>query len=69
MALVKVISRNFFTGADLKKLEVGAHIDVSEENVTVWVKAGLVELIEEKIFEVASPSKSKKVKSDGDNAE
>ncbi|OTA13973.1 hypothetical protein Xbed_03776 [Xenorhabdus beddingii] len=69
MALVKVISNNFFAGADLNKLEVGARLSVSEENATAWIKAGLVELIEEQAFEVASPSKTKRVKSDGDNTD
>nr|WP_309546004.1 hypothetical protein [Providencia rettgeri] len=68
MALVKVISSNFFAGADLKKQEVGAQLEVSEETAETWMLAGLVERIEERKLEVATPEKKKgKGKSDGDN--
>ncbi|CDG19997.1 conserved protein of unknown function [Xenorhabdus poinarii G6] len=68
MALVKVVSNNFFAGADLKKLEVGAQLDVSEENAAAWIKTGLVEPIGKKELEVATPTKQKsKGKKDGDN--
>ncbi|BET97297.1 hypothetical protein [Xenorhabdus taiwanensis] len=68
MALVRVISNNFFAGADLKKLEVGAQLEVSAGNAESWVKAGLVERIEDRKLEVATPAKAKgKGKQDGDN--
>lgn len=45
MALVKVISDNLFSGANLQKLEVGAQVSVSGDVAKRWVAAGLVEII------------------------
>lgn len=45
MALVKVISDNLFSGANLQKLEVGAKVEVSEETAIKWKTAGLVEVL------------------------
>jgi hypothetical protein len=58
MALVKVIASNLFAGADFKRLEVGASIEVSKETADRWIKAGLATLIDDKKFEVATPSHS-----------
>ncbi|EIV6999510.1 TPA: hypothetical protein MYN16_004263 [Klebsiella pneumoniae] len=75
MALVKVISDNLFSGANLQKLEVGAQVSVSGDVAKRWVAAGLVEIIrdDDQSLEVATPgndaaeqeepaSKSKKAK-------
>lgn len=71
MALVKVISDNLFSGANLQKLEVGAKVEVSEETANKWKSAGLVEVVSggDRKLEVATPgndedtsSKSKKGK-------
>ncbi|GKN89354.1 hypothetical protein OW774_13755 [Klebsiella pneumoniae] len=76
MALVKVISDNLFSGANLQKLEVGAQVSVSGDVAKRWVAAGLVEIItdDDQVLEVATPgndaaeqqeesaSKSKKAK-------
>lgn len=58
MALVKVISDNLFSGANLQKLEVGAKVDVSEDTANKWKAAGLVEIVsgEDRKLEVATPS-------------
>lgn len=58
MALVKVISDNLFSGANLQKLEVGAKVEVSEDTANKWKAAGLVEIIsdDDQVFEVATPS-------------
>ena len=45
MALVKVISDNLFSGANLQKLEVGATVEVSEDTAEKWKAAGLVESV------------------------
>lgn len=57
MALVKVISDNLFSGANLQKLEVGAQVSVSGDVAKRWVAAGLVEIIsdDEQTLEVATP--------------
>ena len=57
MALVKVISDNLFSGANLQKLEVGAKVEVSEETANKWKVAGLVEIIsdDDQVLEVATP--------------
>ncbi|MFH2476618.1 hypothetical protein [Citrobacter freundii] len=57
MALVKVISDNLFSGANLQKLEVGAKVEVSEETAIKWKTAGLVEIVSsgDRKLEVASP--------------
>ncbi|HFK3582831.1 TPA: hypothetical protein ACQJX5_005045 [Klebsiella pneumoniae] len=57
MALVKVISDNLFSGANLQKLEVGAQVSVSGDVAKRWVAAGLVEIIsdDDQTPEVATP--------------
>ncbi|HBY9981161.1 hypothetical protein [Klebsiella pneumoniae] len=57
MALVKVISDNLFSGANLQKLEVGAQVSVSGDVAKRWVVAGLVEIIsdDDQALEVATP--------------
>ena len=57
MALVKVISDNLFSGANLQKLEVGAKVEVSEDTANKWKSAGLVEIIsdDDQVLEVATP--------------
>ncbi|NIA42293.1 hypothetical protein HA502_27800 [Klebsiella pneumoniae] len=57
MALVKVISDNLFSGANLQKLEVGAQVSVSGDVAKRWVDAGLVEIIsdDDQTLEVATP--------------
>jgi hypothetical protein len=63
MALVKVISDNLFSGANLQKLGVGAQVEVADETAARWVAAGLAESMDEKKeFEVATPDKPKKGK-------
>lgn len=60
MALVKVISDNLFSGANLHKLEVGAKVEVGEETAERWIAAGLAESLDaKKEFEVATPDKKK----------
>lgn len=66
MALVRVISNSFFAGANLSKIEVGAQLEISEETAETWLRAGLVERIEDRKLEVATPDK-KKAKKDADN--
>lgn len=57
MALVKVVSSNLFSGANLQKLEVGAKVEVSEETANKWKAAGLVEIVSggDRKLEVATP--------------
>lgn len=57
MALVKVISDNLFSGANLQKLEVGAQVEVSKDTAEKWNSAGLVEIVSDgdRRFEVATP--------------
>ncbi|HII0013937.1 TPA: hypothetical protein ACYX6O_003740 [Klebsiella pneumoniae] len=57
MALVKVISDNLFSGANLQKVEVGAQVSVSGDVAKRWVAAGLVEIIsdDDQVLEVATP--------------
>ncbi|HCB1888302.1 hypothetical protein ISX58_15975 [Citrobacter amalonaticus] len=57
MALVKVISDNLFSGANLQKLEVGAKVEVSEDTANKWKAAGLVEIVSggDRKLEVATP--------------
>ncbi|MEL4016890.1 hypothetical protein [Dryocola clanedunensis] len=55
MALVKVVSNNLFSGANLQKLAVGAQVEVDSSTAEKWVAAGLVEMIEDRTFEVATP--------------
>lgn len=57
MALVKVTGNNIFTGANLRKLEVGAHVSVSGDVAKRWAAAGLVEIIsdDDQVLEVATP--------------
>lgn len=63
MALVKVISDNLYSGANLKKLEVGSSVEVDDATAERWIAAGLAESGEgKKDFEVATPDKQKKGK-------
>ncbi|WMV74040.1 hypothetical protein [Xenorhabdus griffiniae] len=55
MALVKVIAGNLFSGANLQKLEVGDFAEVDQLTAQRWAAIGLVELIEDRVFEVATP--------------
>lgn len=57
MALVKVTGNNLFTGANLRKLEVGAQVSVSGDVAKRWASAGLVEIIsdDDQVLEVATP--------------
>ncbi|MCV9377353.1 hypothetical protein [Hafnia alvei] len=56
MALVKVVSNNLFSGANLQKLAVGSQVNVDNSTAEKWGRAGLVEVIEKQTFEVATPS-------------
>ncbi|WP_446470631.1 hypothetical protein [Xenorhabdus stockiae] len=83
MALVKVIAGNLFSGASLQNLAVGDVVEVDQATAQRWAQIGLVELLEDRVFEVATPhhppesdpekppkGKGKKDKPDGDdNAE
>lgn len=63
MALVKVVRNNLFSGANLKKLEVGSHVEVEAGIAEQWISAGLAEAVgSEKEFEVSTPEKQKKGK-------
>ena len=55
MALVKVTGNNLFSGANLRKLEVGSEVEVDRSTAHRWKKAGLVEIItdEDRVLEVA----------------
>ncbi|KLE98357.1 hypothetical protein [Klebsiella aerogenes] len=57
MALVKVTGNNLFSGANLRKLEVGSEAEVDRSTAHRWKSAGLVEIIvdEDRVLEVASP--------------
>ncbi|TCQ76465.1 hypothetical protein EC841_101274 [Raoultella ornithinolytica] len=57
MALVKVTGNNLFTGANLRKLEVGAQVSVIGDVAKRWADAGLVEIIsdDDQVLEVATP--------------
>lgn len=57
MALVKVIGNNLFTGANLRKLEVGSKVEVDRGTAHRWENVGLVEILtdDDQVFEVASP--------------
>ncbi|EAC0654461.1 hypothetical protein ABP79_18645, partial [Salmonella enterica subsp. enterica] len=57
MALVKVTGNNLFTGANLRKLEVGTELEVDRSTAHRWKNAGAVEIIsdEDQVFEVATP--------------
>lgn len=61
MALVKVVTNNLFSGANLRKLEVGEEIEVDNSTAERWASAGLVIILEDRAFEVATPG--------GDHAE
>ncbi|WP_426576331.1 hypothetical protein ACP179_17805 [Xenorhabdus stockiae] len=83
MAWVKVIAGNLFSGVNLQNLAVGETVEVDPVTAKRWAQIGLVELIEDGVFEVATPhnppesgsekppkGKGKKDKPDGDdNAE
>ncbi|EPL2419578.1 hypothetical protein RFD13_001714 [Klebsiella aerogenes] len=57
MALVKVTGNNLFSGANLRKLEVGSEVEVDRSTAHRWKSAGLVEIIvdEDRVLEAASP--------------
>ncbi|QUS06034.1 hypothetical protein KEM16_09055 [Klebsiella aerogenes] len=57
MALVKVTGNNLFSGANLRKLEVGSEVEVDRSTAHRWKSAGLVEIIidEDRVLEIASP--------------
>lgn len=57
MALVKVVSNNLFSGANLQKLAVGSQVNVDNSTAEKWEQAGLVEVLEKQTFEVATPVK------------
>lgn len=57
MALVKVVSNNLFSGANLQKLAVGSQVNVDNSTAEKWEKSGLVEVLEKQTFEVATPEK------------
>ncbi|HEM6817329.1 TPA: hypothetical protein U2I16_004219 [Citrobacter koseri] len=61
MALVKVVSSNLFSGANLQKLEVGMTLEVSDEVAERWESAGLVEVIDggERHIEASAPAEPK----------
>ncbi|CAH6075493.1 MULTISPECIES: hypothetical protein [Citrobacter] len=61
MALVKVVSSNLFSGANLQKLEVGMTLEVSDDVAERWESTGLVEVIDggERHIEVAAPAEPK----------
>lgn len=56
MALVKVVSNNLFSGANLQKLAVGSQVNVDNSTAEKWEKSGLVEVLEKQTFEVATPA-------------
>ena len=57
MALVKVTGNNLFSGANLRKLEIGSEVEVDRSTAHRWKSAGLVEIIidEDRVLEIASP--------------
>lgn len=57
MALIKVTGNNLFSGANLRKLEVGSEVEVDRSTAHRWKSAGLVEIIvdEDRVLEVTSP--------------
>lgn len=57
MALVKVTGNNLFSGANLRKLEVGSEVEVDRSTAHRWKSAGLVEIIsdDDQTLEVATP--------------
>ena len=56
MALVKVTGNNLFSGANLRKLEIGSEVEVDRSTAHRWKSAGLVEIIidEDRVLEIAS---------------
>lgn len=56
MALVKVVSNNLFSGANLQKLAVGSQVNVDNSTAEKWEQAGLVEVLDKQTFEVATPA-------------
>lgn len=55
MALVKVVSNNFFAGAGFQPVEAGSQLTMSDESAKEWEKTGLVEILASGDIEVASP--------------
>ncbi|MFS7308389.1 hypothetical protein [Rahnella inusitata] len=61
MALVKILVKNLFAGANFQKLEVGQSYDVDDAVAEKWIASGKAEKSTEKkgeklVFEVATPS-------------
>ncbi|MBM1101700.1 hypothetical protein JQN29_28775, partial [Klebsiella pneumoniae] len=50
MALVKVVSHNLLSSANLQKLVAGAQVSVSGDVAKRWVAAGLFEIISVNAF-------------------
>lgn len=61
MALVEITAGNVFAGANLRKLEVGAVVEVDEATAARWKASGKAKDTDKKkgeklVFEVATPS-------------
>lgn len=55
MALVKVVSNNFFAGTGFQHVEAGSQLTMSDESAKEWERAGLIEILASGDLEVASP--------------
>lgn len=61
MALVEIITDNLYAGANLRKLEVGAVVEVDDATAARWKASGKAKDTDKKkgeklVFEVATPS-------------
>ncbi|EQB4715492.1 hypothetical protein ACYKVN_004102 [Enterobacter hormaechei] len=61
MALVEIITDNLYAGANLRKLEVGAVVEVDDATAKRWIDTGKAKGTDKKkgeklAFEVATPS-------------
>lgn len=61
MALVEITAGNVFAGANLRKLEVGAVVEVDDATAARWKSSGKAKDTDKKkgeklVFEVATPS-------------
>ncbi|HGD3424610.1 TPA: hypothetical protein ACI4DF_003292 [Enterobacter hormaechei] len=61
MALVEIITDNLYAGANLRKLEVGAVVEVDDATAARWKASGKAKDTDKKkgeklMFEVAAPS-------------
>ena len=61
MALVEIITDNLYAGANLRKLEVGAVVEVDDATAKRWIDTGKAKETDKKkgeklTFEVATPS-------------